>query len=334
MFRKITSLIASAVIFLGLTGCSMVKRDIIEKEYQIEVPQRMLFLGDSIPAGYGLDGYTDSDNYNCASYPNILKEKYTAELAEICPHEMQNFAVSGATSDDLLDLLDSGKLDSALADTDAVVVSIGGNDMLHIMFGIFESLGMTNENRAPDIENIDILSVIGQLMTMDSDIDDALTGFETNIKEISAKLNEKTSGEIYVQTLYNPLEVFTDFQMLVEFSDEKIDKYNEIVKNNAIDYKVIDVAPEFEGKCGELTRINQFDIHPNEEGHKLIADIVDKSFRETGFSCTVQEYGEPKLTLLAIVLIAVGLLAVLIISVFVIPCLFKKFADDGNKKGD
>lgn len=331
MFRKITSLLTSSVILFGFTGCSMVKRELVETEYNTEIPPKMLFLGDSIPAGYGLDGYTDSDNYNCESYPNILKEQYTAELSQICIHEMQNLAVSGATSDDLLDLIDSGKLDSALENTDAVVISIGGNDMLHIMFGLLSDLGMSAENRTIDLENINIISALGQLMTMSDEVDEALTDFETNIQEISAKLNEKTSGEIYVQTLYNPLETFTDFQILVDFSEEKIGRYNEIVRNNANDYKVIDVAEEFDGKCDKLTRIKQLDIHPNEEGHRLIAEMVDKSFRATGFSCTVQEYGPPRLTFIAIALIFLGFFALFLTFIIVIPNLFRKFTD---KKGD
>lgn len=331
MFRKITSLLTSAVILFGFTGCSMVKRELVETEYNTEIPPKMLFLGDSIPAGYGLDGYTNSDNYNCESYPNILKEQYTAELSQICIHEMQNLAVSGATSDDLLDLIDSGKLDSALENTDAVVISIGGNDMLHIMFGLLSDLGMSAENRTIDLENINIISALGQLMTMSDEIDEALTDFETNIQEISTKLNEKTSGEVYVQTLYNPLETFTDFQILVDFSEEKIGRYNEIVRNNANDYKVIDVAEEFDGRCDVLTRIKQLDIHPNEEGHRLIAEMVDKSFRATGFSCTVQEYGSPRLTFLAIALIFLGFFALFLTLIIVIPNLFRKFTD---KKGD
>lgn len=331
MFRKITSLLTSAVILVGFTGCSMVKHELVETEYNTDIPQKMLFLGDSIPAGYGLDGYTDRDNYNCESYPNILKEQYTTELSQICTHEMQNLAVSGATSDDLLELIESGKLDSALENTNAIVISIGGNDMLHIMFSLLSDLGMSAENRTIDLENIDIISALGQLMTMSDEVDEALTDFETNIQEISAKLNEKTSGEIYVQTLYNPLETFTDFQILVDFSEEKIGRYNEIVRNNAGNYKVIDVAEEFDGRCDVLTRIKQLDIHPNEEGHRLIAEMVDKSFRATGFSCTVQEYGPPRLTFLAIALIFLGFFALFLTLIIVIPNLFRKFTD---KKGD
>lgn len=319
MLRKIASVIASALLLCGFTACSLTEKK--AETVPTEVPPRMLFLGDSIPAGYGLDGYTDSDNYNCASYSNILKDKYETELSEICTHEMQNFAVSGATSDDLIQLLESGKLDSALEKSDAVVVSIGGNDMLHIMFDFLSDLGISAENRSIDLKSIDILGAASRLFSMDSQIDEALTGFETNIKTISNKLNEKTDGTVYVQTLYNPLEIFTDLQALVDFSDEKINKYNEIVKNNAGNYTVIDVASEFKGKCGELTRIKMVDIHPNAEGHKVIAEIVDKSFRDTGF--TYEKAGSPHLTVLAVVLIIIGIAAVAVV-LLIIPKLFKK----------
>ncbi|MDE7105117.1 MAG: SGNH/GDSL hydrolase family protein [Ruminococcus sp.] len=323
MFRKIASIIISAFILCGFTACSLTERELIETAYTTEVPPRMMFLGDSIPAGYGLDGYTDSDNYNCESYPNILKVQYETELAEICTHEMQNFAVSGATSDDLLELLDSGKLDSALESSDAVVVSIGGNDMLHIIFGLLSELGMSAENKTIDLENIDIFGAAVQLFSMDSEIDEALENFEVNLKNISTTLDAKTDGAVYIQTLYNPLETFTDFQILIDFSEEKINRYNEIVKNNAVNYTVIDVASEFEDKCGELTRIKTLDIHPNEDGHKLIAEIIDKSFRNTGFTYIKQEYSEPHLTLSSVFLILGGILAIVAV-LLIIPKLFKK----------
>ena len=45
-------------------------------------------------------------------------------------------------------------------------------------------------------------------------------------------------------------------------------------------YYVADVAPAFEGKCRDLTNITDIDIHPNAEGHKRIADVVDTAVRE------------------------------------------------------
>ena len=50
-------------------------------------------------------------------------------------------------------------------------------------------------------------------MNMDSEIDDALMNFEVNLKEISTILGNKTNGTVYMQTLYNPLETFTDLQL-------------------------------------------------------------------------------------------------------------------------
>ncbi len=329
MIKKI---LAAAVCFLsvlGFTGCSMMKRDLIETSYDLDAPPKMMFLGDSIAAGYGLDGYALNDNYNCPdSYANILKKQYETELAETSGHEMQNFAVSGDTSSDLLEFLNSGKLDSALSETDAVVVSIGGNDLLGIVFEMIGSLGITVENGSIDFSDVDIFKAAAALSTMEEDVDKALTGFEANLKEISSVLNSKTNGIIYIQTLYDPLETFTDFSMVTEFSEEKINKFNEIIKTNApSSYTVIDVAADFNGKCAELTRIADLDIHPNEKGHKVIAEAVDEAFANTGFTYTKQEYGEPHLTLTAILLIIGGLCAMLLVVIVIIPKLFKKYEE-------
>lgn len=329
MIKKILAAVVCFFSVLGSTGCSMTKRDIVETSYTLEAPPHMMFLGDSIAAGYGLDGYALNDNYNCPdSYANILKKKYETELAETSGHEMQNFAVSGDTSSDLLNLLNNGELDSALSETDAVVVSIGGNDLLSIFFDMIASLGVTADNKSIDFSDIDIFKAAAAFVTMEDEIDKALTGFEANLKEISSVLNSKTDGTVYIQTLYNPLETFTDFSVVVEFSNEKIDRFNEIIKANAADsYTVIDVAADFNGKCAELTRIADFDIHPNEKGHKVIAESVDEAFAKTGFTYAKQEYGEPNLTLTAILLIMGGLCFMLLLVIFIIPKLFKKYEE-------
>ncbi|MDE5764510.1 MAG: SGNH/GDSL hydrolase family protein [Ruminococcus sp.] len=326
MLKKLFACAVSVFILCGVTGCSLVKQDMIEVVHETEVPPDMVFLGDSIAAGYGLDGYTSTDNYSCSdSYANILKSRYTTELNGLYVHNMQNFAVSGATSSDLLELLNSGTIDSALAGADAVVVSIGGNDLLHIMFDMLKNLGVTAENRTINISEFDLFGMASSLLSMDSDIDEALSGFEINLQKISEVLNEKTDGRIYVQTLYNPLETFSDVQAIVDFSDQKIDRFNEIIETGSAEYSVIDVASGFKGRCAELTRISEIDIHPNEKGHAEIAGIIDSAFRADGFSCTVQEYGEPYLPLSTIFLILGGFCAMLVVVILIIPKLFKKY---------
>lgn len=327
MLKKIFSAIIALFVPIALTGCALTERDLVDKTYETNTPPRLMFLGDSIAAGYGLEGYTSTDNYSCPdSYANTLDAKYTADLAETYSHEMQNFAVSGATSADLIELLNSGKLDSALAETDAFVVSIGGNDLLGNIYPIISSLGITPENQTINIDDIDILSLLSQIATLEENVADALVGFEANLKEITVILNEKSEGDVYIQTLYNPLETFTDISMVVDFSESTLTEFNRIINDNSVNgYKVIDVAADFVGKCEELTRIGEIDIHPNEAGHKVIAEAVDKALTADTYTYTTQIYGEPHLTLTAILLIAGGILAMLIVVVVLIPKMFRKY---------
>lgn len=327
MLKKIILAAFAFILPVTLTSCTLTERDLIDKSYEVNSPPRLVFLGDSIAAGYGLNSYTLQDNYSCPdSYANILGEKYTAELSEICPHEMQNFAVSGATSADLIELLNSEKLDSALADADAVVVSIGGNDLLENIYPIISSLGITAENRELNLSNVDILSLLSQISTLEEDLNTSLTQFEVNLKEISTILNDKTDGIVYIQTLYNPFEDFVDISMVTEFTQSNLDKFNNIVRNNSADsYKIIDVAASFVGKCNSLTRISEIDIHPNEAGHKVISESVDAALTAETYVYTTQIYGEPHLTITAILLIAGGILAMLIVVVVLIPKMFRKY---------
>ena len=294
--KKAAVFLGTVAMILSLVSCKMTVTPKIDVTYNTEVPPKMMFLGDSIAAGYGLEGYSQNDLYSCSSYSNILKEKYEAELDGVCQHEMVNKAVSGATSGDLLDLIQSGELDEDLRDSDAVVISIGGNDMLEIMLEALKSMGITEKGDF-NVRDIDVFSAASSLLSMDKDVDEALVQFEKNIRTISEELSQRTDGTVFVQTLYDPLEALSKFSMITDFSEEKIGKLNSVISENSLyGYKVIDVASSFKGKADNLTNIGEFDIHPNAEGHKVIADNVDAAFRATGFSYTTIEYGKKELT--------------------------------------
>jgi lysophospholipase L1-like esterase len=296
MFRRIAAAVSAAILSVSLVSCSMTERSVNEVVHNTEVPPKMMFLGDSIAAGYGLEGYTDTDNYHCRSYSNILKEEYAEELRGKCGHTMVNKAVSGATSAELIDKIRSGELDSDLSDSDAIVISIGGNDLLGIMLDLLGSMGISESGNF-DSGNIDFFSAASLLLSIDGDANKALEQFELNIKTIAAELSERTEGTIYIQTLYDPLEYYTKFKRVTEFSSEKIGRLNEIItENSSCGYKVIDVAADFKGKADSLTNIADFDIHPNAQGHELIAQDVDAAFRSTGFTYTTTEYGDRQLS--------------------------------------
>lgn len=310
MKKRIIAAASAAVMALQLTSCSFKARDLVTVKHDIPVPPQMLFLGDSIPAGYGLDGYNAGNLYNCDSYANILFDRYKTELADKCGHDMVNKSVSGAESDELLELVESGDLDAELDKADAVVVSIGGNDMLGIMLGLLDKLGYDAETGSFDMGNINLLQAASMVTSMDSEVDAALDRFAENIVLIADEINNKTNGELYIQTLYDPLEYFSKFSTVTDFSGEKIGKFNQIIRDNSDGrYTVVDVALDFKGRAAELTNIKNFDIHPNADGHRVIAENIDAAFRKTGFSYTAEEYGEEYITASGYIAIAGAIFA-------------------------
>ena len=328
MFKKIISVLFIAVMLLTCGSCVKLTK-LVDVTEDVPVPTNIVFLGDSIAAGYGLEGYTGSDLYNCRSYANILAEKYGSELPEDCPHTMVNKAVSGMTSAELLESIRSGELDDVLGSSDAVVVSIGGNDLLSVIFRIMGKLGYNFDTGKVDITDAKLLSAALDLIDFKSDIDKALDGFRDNLKETAAELKARAGGRIFVQTLYDPLEYF-DIKMLSELTDDKIGRFNDIVAACSVDgddviYTTVDVAGAFDGRCGDLTNISGFDIHPNAKGHEIIADKVDTAVRKYTYSYTkaVEVTDEDAVRSLIIICVASGA-AVLAVIIAVIVVIVRK----------
>ncbi|MGN1133442.1 MAG: SGNH/GDSL hydrolase family protein, partial [Oscillospiraceae bacterium] len=117
MIKKIVSAFLAALIMFIIPVNCMAETEY--KKIEIPVPHNLLFLGDSIATGYGLEGYSDGKD-NCNSYANQLTEKYSQELSDTCQVTEKNAAVDGKTSKELLEELKSGMYDSQLKDADAV----------------------------------------------------------------------------------------------------------------------------------------------------------------------------------------------------------------------
>lgn len=252
------------------------------------LPPKIVFLGDSIPDGYGLENYSADDNTLCDSYPNILRERFGNELSGICDFEAVNRAVSGDTSSQLLGHIQSGELDDALKDSDAVVVSIGGNDILEIFLDT-----LMNTFDKDDLKNgdINLFTAATAIQKMSKEMDTALDGFEVNLSDIMSQLKSRTDGKIFLQTLYNPFEDFDYIPLIPSLAKEKIGRLNGIIGDysETDGYEVADVASSFEGKAEEITNIDKFDIHPNAQGHEIIADVVEDALRTETYSYTVYE---------------------------------------------
>lgn len=278
MLKRLVSAAAAAVLMLCTALPVCAETSYVEEE--VGVPPSILVMGDSIATGFALEVY-DKGKENCESYANILKKRYEAELPADCGFNLKNVAVDGQTSTELLSALNSGKFDADIAGFDCIVISIGGNDLLGALWDTLKDINVGIASG--DIGITDIVKIAASFGDLKDKLDENLAVFDSNIKAIAGYIKGRAKGELIIQTLYDPFQDFKKVPGLASIAQEKIARLDETIKLHAGDagggYTVCDVAPDFDGRAEELTRINLIDIHPNAEGHKVIAEVLDKTIR-------------------------------------------------------
>lgn len=213
-------------------------------------------FGDSIAAGYGLESQNDN-------YVNIFTANIGATL--------KNNAVSGYDSTNLLSVLTSGTFSRDIVSADIVILSIGGNDLLHnkdlLISTLKEAYLHGGEFFTPEINSI-------------------YTQLEQNLRDsinIIRSLNPNAS--IIIQTVYNPvLKQGYKVSMINvgKLINKYIDKLNESILSvctGLTNVCVFDVADEMNDDKENFYDANeQLDIHPTAYGHKSLAEIYTRDF--------------------------------------------------------
>lgn len=238
--------------------------------------QKITVLGDSISSGYGLD-----EN----------EKTYGAWLGEYFGADVENYAVTGQTTYELLELLD---MEDAIADSlgraDLICISVGGNDVMEIFFKDLKairdsiSLDSVKKNGGFSFTPESIQNII---LSLSSEMGPASAEAGKNIGEISRKIAEiNPRAEVVFQTVYNPFE--TDEQSLQQyftplhsFTSIYLSAINNAVKNVENAW-IADINKKFSGYCTKLTNINSMDIHPNSLGHQVIAEEIVQLLRTPG----------------------------------------------------
>ncbi|MFR0880259.1 MAG: SGNH/GDSL hydrolase family protein [Oscillospiraceae bacterium] len=235
-------------------------------------PENITILGDSISTGYGLDE-------NELSYGDYLRNYFNAEL--------DNFAVNGRQTSELISQLEEDSITvSSVANADIVCVSIGGNDVLHIFEDAVYELGGITQSPQSGSFQLSPEFIQQFLMKYSSGFGPAAAQAAQNLETISGKIAEiNPEAEIVFQTIYNPFEsddetINNILKPLKTYTSLYLGTINNAVREQNV--SVADIAKKFSENAWLYTNIGEFDIHPNNVGHMLIAEEIVQMLKLPG----------------------------------------------------
>lgn len=204
-------------------------------------PVEIVSVGDSLTAGVG-------DSKDAGGYLPYLKESLESEPT-ITAVNMDNFGIKGNRSDQLLKRLDSTPIKGSIEKADAVVITIGGNDIMKVVRNHFSELKMDQFN-------------------------DARKGYELRLKQIIEKVRSYNQDtHIYLVGVYNPFsQWFTGFG---EFDTimEDWNKSSERIVSEYDEAYYVNIGDIFTGTTAEVLYTEDY-FHPNDLGYQLIADRI------------------------------------------------------------
>lgn len=247
--------------------------------YVSAAEKKILILGDSISAGYGLAAGESG---------------YYEYLAASLGGTVTNLAKSGATTADLLAVLDNSANAAAISGADYICISIGSNDLMQPAKSYFEEYAKEGESMMDTLRR----TVKEQgAETIVTGLTRALRTPRSTAKGNYAVIGQKIlalnpDAEIIFQTIYNPFEVPESFLTERKYSANDIKNYNalltyvtnneeqlnnamrDLAKNDPDHCKVADIMEAFAGGGWLFDKILQKDVHPTPLGHAAIAASV------------------------------------------------------------
>lgn len=285
----------SFLLFLCLAAVSISTASCTANAKNSADTMKYIAFGDSIAAGYGLDGYSPAQTSAPAG-------SYQALAGNFLKTGSCNYAVSGSDSDDCIELLSSGAADADLKTADVVSLTIGSNDLLKPFLQIvMDFYGIDPENMNPSdyaqkltMPQFDASAMMEyyrqaqELLAKLADnvlLHEKAQAFPEKLRTILSILREKApDAEIYVTNIYNP---FYFVPLLKNLSQTYITEINQAFSADDPDYTLIDVYTAFQQQ--ELTNVRldmsnpsaaNVDPHPSADGHKVISELFIQALND------------------------------------------------------
>lgn len=223
-------------------------------EDDVQEPPTIVALGDSIPYGYNLSA--DNSVPSSLAFPNLIAGGYPNVL---------NLSKPGLTSEVLLAGMNEQVL-MTLESADLITLNIGSNDLLQaVEFSKILASGVPIDE-AKKLELIQKATVAAQKLG-------------NNLGVILQTIRQQTDAPIFLYNIYNPFAASQDpFAGSIHIFGETISKtVNQTIINpmDAIsETYIIDSYSAFSGN--QLNLVIPGDIHPNQEGHAVLARLADQ----------------------------------------------------------
>lgn len=224
---------------------------------------RYVALGDSIASGYGLS-VPETDSY-VGLVGNYLEENYDYVFKA-------NLGTNGLRSDQLLDILTNPqnekykKYHATLKHADIVTLSIGSNDLLHLV-----SL------------NRDLQEYIKE---GDEMFRKACHEFDDHFPKIIQEIhNISPDAQIYANNVYNPCGDISGFGNIYNLTERYVELLNKTFSESQ-EYTLVDIKGEFDKPEESLLNMaisgKELDPHPNKKGHAKIGRKVIQAITNGG----------------------------------------------------
>lgn len=291
MFKRYKKLISFFIATLMLSGSFITATSV--KAYAAPKDIVYVALGDSVAFGMSAsigNGYTELMKTYLDGHPRGGSTVY------------HNLSSLGFTAEDLYRQVKDKNYAQTIATADIITINIGGNNILGAVLGLVRSLypEATNTldglNLAVNSDPSRIAAIMEKLKDPASPESKALnlaliagvTSFNLYYPLLMKEVRVLApKAEIYVNTLYSPVQKEQD---LIKLLNPYIHSININIRSYQFSYryKVVDVYSAF-----RLTRKNvldfnissfpfNVDIHPNNEGHQLIFNMLKLRLRTAG----------------------------------------------------
>lgn len=245
-------------------------------------------LGDSISAGYGLEGGE-------LSFPEMLERDTGYVLTDFSSND-------GVTSEDLLETLNKSEVIAAVQGADVITITVGGNDLMNALYEYLADapgVSMSAEDIREGLENGTIGT--GTLMKLMMELGDfpassqasaALTTLGANLSSALAQIKVMNpDATCIVANQYNPYghinnqaaaDIVSTFKVGVRALNTTLEGVAQAQGATVADVHSAFAASSSNPCNAYFTGLNNFslDFHPNALGHQLIAEEVEQALPE------------------------------------------------------